>query len=77
VDSEVFSSPQPSREEFAGYAGELEKLALCARWVTRRGRIALLEVSGSSILQAVESDAATTHLDKGMSAFARAVRPAG
>ena len=31
VDSEVFSSPQPSGEEFAEYAGELEKLALRER----------------------------------------------
>jgi hypothetical protein len=31
VDSEVFSSPQPSGEEFTEYAGELEKLALRKR----------------------------------------------
>jgi hypothetical protein len=31
VDSEVFSSPHPSGEEFAGYTGELEKLALRER----------------------------------------------
>jgi len=34
VDSEVFSSPQPSGEEFAAYAGELEKLALRERGVS-------------------------------------------
>ena len=31
VDSEVFSSPPPSGEEFAEYAGELEKLSLLER----------------------------------------------
>ena len=31
VDSEVFSSPPPSGEEFAGYAGQLEELARRAR----------------------------------------------
>ena len=34
VDSEIFYSPQPSGEEFAEYAGELEKLALRERGVS-------------------------------------------